>query len=390
MFSIRTSEIKYVFQRFVEPDLESHHANRVNFIYELHRARGLKFSDDRDRIFAWLGHFSARMTNQELSAMEADYQSTEAQVYTDVAVRALKGDIDNGNGLALITLAAVQHMDLQCGSKVSLQDGIEMQVPVKDTLPTWVPDWRTYQSFILSEPISPFCAHGGSLPKLDIDEKRRLLRIWGLKVDMIENCSQVLSDKEFHMKADPANAQPAVETIWRDICRHDSFTLRVKYVNGQDSLFACMQTLSNGGMQAAGREKRPYHEIPISWWLEEQAMYLVKIFGQSDVVAPDVRKLAKRAGSERKDEQWSRLATGASKNRKFARTLSGYYVLGPQVMEAGDVICVLFGGKLPFCLRPCGSRYLLVGECYVHGLMNGEAMGTREQCEFAEECFEIA
>ena len=43
-FNIRTSEIKYVFQRFVTPDITSHHANRVNFVYELHhRARGLKF-----------------------------------------------------------------------------------------------------------------------------------------------------------------------------------------------------------------------------------------------------------------------------------------------------------------------------------------------------------
>jgi hypothetical protein len=36
----------------------------------------------------------------------------------------------------------------------------------------------------------------------------------------------------------------------------------------------------------------------------------------------------------------------------------------------------LVGGKMPFCLRPWGDQFLLVGECYVHGLMTGEAITT--------------
>jgi hypothetical protein len=40
----------------------------------------------------------------------------------------------------------------------------------------------------------------------------------------------------------------------------------------------------------------------------------------------------------------------------------------------GDIVCVLFGGKTPCCLRQADDRYILVGECYVHGLVNGEAI----------------
>jgi hypothetical protein len=52
-------------------------------------------------------------------------------------------------------------------------------------------------------------------------------------------------------------------------------------------------------------------------------------------------------------------------------------------MMAGDVVCILFGGNVPYILRPTDieGQYILIGECYVKGLMQGEAleMGLREQ-----------
>ena len=35
---------------------------------------------------------------------------------------------------------------------------------------------------------------------------------------------------------------------------------------------------------------------------------------------------------------------------------------------------ILYGWKTPFVLRPVSEGYLLIGECYVHGLMHGEAI----------------
>jgi hypothetical protein len=59
------------------------------------------------------------------------------------------------------------------------------------------------------------------------------------------------------------------------------------------------------------------------------------------------------------------------------------------VLEVDNVVCVLFGGKMPFCLRPWGRHYRLVGECYVHGLMGGEAIEMLERREVAEEVFDV-
>ena len=66
--------------------------------------------------------------------------------------------------------------------------------------------------------------------------------------------------------------------------------------------------------------------------------------------------------------QWQTLGRG------FFVTENGYMGLGsPQV---GDEVWVLFGGDLPFILRPepGDSSHTLIGDCYVQGIMNREAM----------------
>ncbi|TFB01524.1 hypothetical protein CCMA1212_006209 [Trichoderma ghanense] len=63
--------------------------------------------------------------------------------------------------------------------------------------------------------------------------------------------------------------------------------------------------------------------------------------------------------------------------RRFFITKKGYFGLGPQKAEPGDGVAVLFGSGVPFVLRGCstadGKRaWKMVGECYVHGIMQGE------------------
>lgn len=49
----------------------------------------------------------------------------------------------------------------------------------------------------------------------------------------------------------------------------------------------------------------------------------------------------------------------------------------PLVVEEGDCICVFDGMELPYTVRPrqgLEGNYVLVGDCYIPSLMNGEAM----------------
>ena len=66
----------------------------------------------------------------------------------------------------------------------------------------------------------------------------------------------------------------------------------------------------------------------------------------------------------------------------------GYMCLAPGETRAGDQISLLLGGHVFYILRPIEESWSLVGECYVHGFMDGEAMslllnGTFQLQEFA-------
>ncbi|KAI9702711.1 MAG: hypothetical protein M1820_006095 [Bogoriella megaspora] len=77
--------------------------------------------------------------------------------------------------------------------------------------------------------------------------------------------------------------------------------------------------------------------------------------------------------------------TSATTYRKFFVSEQGYMGLGPPEMQDGDLIVVLVGGHTPFIIRKANKQevdansgrkqcYTLIGDCYVHGIMDGEAM----------------
>lgn len=85
------------------------------------------------------------------------------------------------------------------------------------------------------------------------------------------------------------------------------------------------------------------------------------------------------------------LNTSAS-GRKLFITRQGLIGLGPSWMEPGDEVWVLSGGSVPFILRPLKNTgiekscneiersqkcHIVIGDCYTHGIMFGEAIGDR-------------
>jgi len=84
---------------------------------------------------------------------------------------------------------------------------------------------------------------------------------------------------------------------------------------------------------------------------------------------------------------WDAAVEMASQRRSFFLTEEGYMGTGPLSLAKGDQVYVLKGSNVPFILRPAdkpddaewrsdvdGDLYFtMVGDCYCHGIMDGEA-----------------
>jgi hypothetical protein len=72
-------------------------------------------------------------------------------------------------------------------------------------------------------------------------------------------------------------------------------------------------------------------------------------------------------------QEWGSLLF-ASSGRSLLLSRHGYMGLGDDDIEPGDHICVFHGAFVLYVLRPKGSSFRFISECYVHGLMDGEAV----------------
>ncbi|EGR48126.1 uncharacterized protein TRIREDRAFT_63093 [Trichoderma reesei QM6a] len=376
-FFIGTSNIRYLHQRFVEPaEAYDQFHNRGNFAYELHRARHLLAQDPRDHVYAFLGHFSLTKGGEELRELVADYSKSVEEVYFDVAVRGLRGAHD------LLMLSATHHSRPNNRRRAP---GNERELD----LPSWVPDWRDLPMHILGSPAVPHRASGDTRPELRIDEEARVLHIRGIRVDVVERHSWTIYGTAFQVRQDDQGPKRnprthPMEVLWKQICGFQTFTLK-------SAFFALIQTLTNActGMDRS----RPYSSVSPNEWLASGAAYLTS-------VSPAIHALS-LTGDPFK---WSHEATLITRYRRFAITRGGYFVLGPDALQEGDVVVILRGGKTPFLLREVsrgsdddddaapagggGGSWVLVGECYVHGLMDGEGW-VGEEDGGREEVFSI-
>ncbi|KAE8447238.1 hypothetical protein EG329_010932 [Mollisiaceae sp. DMI_Dod_QoI] len=65
----------------------------------------------------------------------------------------------------------------------------------------------------------------------------------------------------------------------------------------------------------------------------------------------------------------------ASLGSRMFRGEKNFLGTGSRYVQPGDLICVLYGGQTPFVLREVEEgRMRFVGDCYVHGIMEGEAL----------------
>ncbi|KAG4441005.1 hypothetical protein IFR05_003512 [Cadophora sp. M221] len=84
-----------------------------------------------------------------------------------------------------------------------------------------------------------------------------------------------------------------------------------------------------------------------------------------------------------------KLAVSHGPNRRLITTSKGYFGLGVNTCMPGDLVCVLYGCSTPVLLRRVEDHCTFLGEAYLHGIMNGEAIESLQRGELGEESFII-
>lgn len=71
---------------------------------------------------------------------------------------------------------------------------------------------------------------------------------------------------------------------------------------------------------------------------------------------------------------WEHSFGQAMYHRRLFTTVNGYIGIGPRTLFAGDRVCILKGCALPLIIRSRDGKdhVQVVGECYIHGCMDGE------------------
>jgi hypothetical protein len=316
-----------------------------------------KCQDQRDKIFAVMGLAKDWVEKGVLIPDYSIKQEDVLKTFIDFAV------IDSNHHKSLRTLS--------CPSGPS----------VASKLPSWVPDWRTIGNvhpFTRYSDRTKFCASGGMPPEAWHSDNKTVLHVTGVHIDTI---SKLGSDPTFTkavavFEITTAKIVAIVRSFsWlqecRDMSRDTDGVLSAKRSNELWRTLTC--GLTGDGFPVRDRYS-DYFSKYMDFMLnapERFAGYLI----DAETSPDEVRGLDEASASFETHAHIEAALDKWSSKRRFSVTYAGRLACVPLGSRRGDIICILFGGEVPYVLRPIGDGYFaIVGECYVDDIMHGEGL----------------
>ena len=298
----------------------SHLGGYVSFGGLIQRTAACRCSDPRDRVYAVLSllHKSEKDIN-----IEPDYKKTTPQVYQDAVLRHIAHS-----------------------RSLRMWDSYELNNDGPAVMPTWVPNWAAVDSAQPLEHRGNACSYSYANTQY---KGRGVLSAAGVVA------ATVLSAEGYISQTTWEGFLNEVRRLAPGNVEHSS------YVAGGSLIDAFCSTIYANNFSDLTRSNR-------SDWpqFEESRDYVLAILQAK-------RWLLKPAFGSTQSRYVARVLRLCEK-RSFITTEEGYIGLAPKATKPGDQVCILLGCRNPLVLRPVsGLQYKVVGECYVHGLMNGEA-----------------
>jgi len=352
------------------------HSYEATFISILDRGREQNSSDPRDKVFALLGHPSAKRRSRNGTIVQADYSKTTAEVYQELAVESMR---DHGN---LHPLSAVVH--------------ISVDLTEENATASWVPQWDfTDIPYMLTKDWDTFRAVASTNPTFLFPSSSNILQVEGLIFDTVLCQAEEILTTDHIPKQSISGSRGGnyirvlydMAIGWQDSSNSDKTAYDLKRI-------LALTLAAEGSHAPRYMELDPDQRARLlladfaEYWIQNCTTNNERANG---ILNPGIDSLSINFEglSPPSAYSYSLIATHALKQRRLFYSKKGYFGLGPAVMQPGDIVCVLFGAQVPFILRRKDSRYQLVGESYVHGIMYGEAIKMLEDGELEKQTFSI-
>lgn len=300
-------------------------------------------SDPRDKVFAVVG----LAKDCKMAGILPDYRSKTAKIYQDVAIYLAKASCMS----VVLSLAG---------------DTSASRTSLFQELPSWVPDWSQREA---KPPIlMQFHAGGCMAEKFVVDETRGTLNIHGKIIDSIADIAKHQHRSESYL----GDHRDMYEHNSEEMAIYDELLSRLKsYPTGETVEDAFWRTLifnhKIDGSVAPQEFKKSYEALRAT--IKDQQYCAANPSGDTQVERETYTRQLMAHNFAETIHRWQ------SDMRPFV-TENGFLGQVPTTARIGDVICVFLGAHVPFVLRPHerGGSYRVIGDCYLHGMMNGEAL----------------
>ena len=326
----------------------------------LRYSRPFESTDPRDKIYALLGLCS------ESLIIQPDYSKDVIEVYRELAVSFLFPSSIKRPALRLYEYSFTE-----------LLQEAERQTNVF-ALPSWVPDWKGRDNFALSSKTlnMGYRAAGNSKAEVTLTKNANEIAISGKLCDSVRLMSSSAHNPIAQHAAQPMKNNATMEqagfvqrvplAFW--IYETSAMAANCGRYPDPGSLdIAYRQTLIGNAASDSNNDYAKYY------WDFRQ--FLTKLCPNGVVNGAPFPVLKLILGQHYENFHWFENAlVNVADDRRFFTTVSGYMGLGPPGMRTGDKICIFLGVEVPWVVRRDGEKYTLVGECYVHGIMDGEVI----------------
>lgn len=385
-----------------------------NWIELLKQARSLKSTDCRDKVYSLQGLFG-----EDGPLMRPNYRKPAPEVFAEVVTEM----IPRMKSLRLLSFA---------------------QLAKNDEFPLWAPRWEwdslgdmTYKPFEHYK----FDASRGMTPVMGESHQWDILRLKGFLIDAIEVATPPLTGDLLTTSTQQnlvleswglLNARKSqVESMYQQSHElilafiwtltagqslHSNYlmynpadnshlldfaaymvNLLLSYMEQEADEQVCQRDTIELGSAAHDAylelEKcdDKTEQIPneMKDWIIDAMLYA---HPQNDKLAESVLNALQRVGIDEPDNvRYQTMMSIVTLWRRFFVSERGYLGLGAHGVQPGDKMCILFGGATPYVVRPTSvaGEYLFLGECYVHGLMNGEAIEHLKRGNYTSQWFHL-